>query len=56
MIAEVTITLSDYVLEQISGVLILSVGFTLGYIWSDQKIVREFRLLIQRRRARRAAR
>lgn len=56
MIAEVTITLSDYMLEQIGGVLILFLGFGMGYLFRDQKIFSEIRSMIRRRRAQRAVR
>lgn len=56
MIAEVTITLSDWVIEQIAGVSILFSGFIMGYIFRDQKVVSEIRSMIRRRRAQRAVR
>lgn len=56
MIAEVTITLSDWVIEQITGVWILFLGFGLGYFFRDQKIFSEVRSMIRRRRAQRAVR
>lgn len=56
MIAEVTITLSDWVIEQIGGVAILFSGLIMGYIWRDQEVFSEIRSMIRRRRAQRAAR
>lgn len=56
MIAEVTITLSDWLIEEIRAIAVLLVGFGLGWLYRDQKIFSEFRSMIRRRRAQRAAR
>lgn len=56
MIAEVTITLSDWAIRQISDIAILVGGFATGYAWRHVRVVSEIRALIVDRRRRKAHR